>query len=110
MQSELALIEERLAKFPARLEPLKLLAFRYIRRGVCVRDGVIRLGRHRKYEHDHYYITIFPPAEPDWLVRRRSYELPLDYLQLLSYANGLSVFGLSFFWIRAKHAGRDSSA
>ena len=97
MDSELALIEERLAKLPACLESLKLLALRYLQRGRCVKDGAIRLGRYRKYEHDHYHITIFPPAEPDWLVRKRSYEMPLDYLQLLSYANGLNIFGLSFF-------------
>jgi hypothetical protein len=40
---------------------------------------------------------MFPPAEPNWLVWRRSFEVPLDYQQVLSYANGLTIFSISLF-------------
>ncbi len=94
---DLEYIDGRLKSMPAAMQPLTQLALRYLPRGYRVDDGAVRLGRHRKYEHDHYYITIFPPSVPEWLVRRRSFEVPLDYLQLLSHANGLTIFGIDLF-------------
>jgi len=66
-------------------------------KGYRLQEGCIRLGRFRKYDHDHFHITIFPPAVPDWLVERRSFEAPLEYLKLLSYMNGLWLFDMNFF-------------
>jgi hypothetical protein len=100
MQSDVPLIEKRLNGFPQCLDSLKQVALRYIPRGACIQDGAMRFGRHRKYDHDHYHITMFPPSKPDWLVWRRPFELHLDYLQLLSYANGVCIFSITLFGFR----------
>jgi hypothetical protein len=97
MKSEIDVVKERLTALPACFDWLRELGFRYLSKGYRLHDECIRLGRFRKYDHDHYHITIFPPADPGWLVERRSFEVPLDYLKMLSYTNGLRLFEMSLF-------------
>jgi hypothetical protein len=97
LKSDSDIIKERLDAMPDCFDWLKQLALRYLGKGCRLQEGCIRLGRFRKYDHDHFHITIFPPAEPDWLVERRSFEVPLDYLKLLSHMNGLRLFEMRLF-------------
>src|SRR5436190_19614344 len=97
MSSLLSIINDRLNALPPCYEALRDMVCRYLSSGCCIHEDSIRVGRFRKYDHDHYHITIFPAAKPDWLVAPRSFEVPLDYLKFLSYCNGLQLFELSFF-------------
>src|SRR5215471_5864992 len=96
-KSELDIIRERISKWPACFDWFRQLCFRYVDKGSRIQQDVVRLGRFRKYDHDHFHINIFPPADPNWLVERRSYEVPLEYLKLLSYMNGLWFFDINFY-------------
>jgi hypothetical protein len=90
-------IKNRIEALPDYFLPLKTLLSRYISSGCTIQEGAIRVGRFRKYQHDHYRVTVFPPAHPDWLIRASENNLPLDYIKLLSYMNGCSVFSMGFF-------------
>src|SRR5262249_49444020 len=45
----------------------------------------------------YFVFRIFPPALPDWLVRHRSYEVPIEYLRFLACTNGCFAYGFSLF-------------
>jgi hypothetical protein len=97
MSSLLSTINDRLSALPPCFEPLREMVLRYLASGYCIYENCIRVGRFRKYDKDHYHITIFPPANSPWLVARRSFEVPIEYLKFLSYSNGLQLFELSLF-------------
>ena len=98
MRSDADLIKNRLDALPMCFDSLKEMVYGEIPDGCLYHENSIRAGRFRKYEHEHYRITMYAPADPNWLVERRSFEVPLDYLKFLSYMNGLELSEIALWF------------
>src|SRR5947207_1137775 len=72
-------VRRRTEALPDCFLPLKEVVYRCFPSGCTIQEGAVRVGRFRKYQHDHYRVTLFPPAHPNWLIRTSQIELPLDY-------------------------------
>jgi hypothetical protein len=91
-------ITQRIQLLPDCYGPLK----RHFLKGVCSdcqigEDGSYKIGRNIKCAPEYFVFTIYPPAKPDWLAKRRSFEVPVEYLKFLSYANGCFAYSISFY-------------
>src|SRR5262245_7505743 len=89
---------ERLQSVPAAFRPLREHAERYLSSGAVTDEaGVVSIGRDSRVAPEYFLFRLYPPAPSEWLVRRRSYEVPIEYLQFLACANGCFAYGMSLY-------------
>jgi hypothetical protein len=65
--------------------------------GALDENGPVCIGPNPKVAPKYFLFRIFQPAESDWLVRRRDYEIPIEYLRFLATANGCFAYEMSLF-------------
>lgn len=88
----------RLSNIPEIFRPLRDHAERYLHFGATLDEAaVISIGPNPKVAPLYFVFRIFPPAVPDWLIRHRTYEVPIEYLRFLACTNGCFAYGLSLF-------------
>lgn len=91
-------ITERLQSLPDVFHPLREHAERYLSSGAVIHEtGVVSIGRDPKVAPEYFLFRLYQPAPTEWLVRRRSYQVPLEYLRFLASANGCFAYGMSLY-------------
>ena len=94
----MAAISERLKTLPDVFSPLREHAARYVSFGATIDEsGTIAIGHNPRVAPGYFVFRIYPPAQPDWLARRRSYEVPIEYLRFLAATNGCFAYGMSLY-------------
>lgn len=89
---------EFLDRIPEIFSPIREHAQRYLRFGVVTEeDGTVCIGRNPKVAPEYFVFRLFKPARSEWLVKRRSYETPIDYLRFLAAMNGCFAYGMSLY-------------
>ena len=89
---------DRFSTIPESFAPLREHAEKYVRFGITTDEaGTVSVGPNPKVAPRYFIIRIFPPAHPDWLTRRRGYQVPGNYLDFLSIANGCFAYGMSLY-------------
>jgi len=60
-------------------------------------DGSLQMGRNIKVAPEYFMFRLYPPAQSNWLTKKRAFEVPLDYLKFLSYVNGCFAYSMSLY-------------
>jgi hypothetical protein len=93
-------IDDRLRSLPAELEPLKLVARRYLAdRPRLSADGTLQIGPAPWSGSEAFSIILYPPAARAWLTafERRVGPIPGRYAAVLQALNGCFAFSLSLY-------------
>src|SRR6185436_10564469 len=91
-------ISRRLNTLPQVFSPLREHAMRHLHSGTKIdENGAVSIGRNPNVAPEYFVFRIYPPSNPDWLVRRRSYEVPIEYLRFLAATNGCFAYGMSLY-------------
>lgn len=91
-------IGERLRSIPNVFLPLRQHAEKYVRFGATIDEsGAICIGPNPKVAPDYFVFRFYSPVSSESLAKRRSYDIPIDYLRFLAVTNGCFAYGMSLY-------------